>query len=120
MNTWTVASTSRCGLRAILDAVDSAAQASEQLFAAAGAMINRAGADERPRYTLHLGDQLAAIFQTGDDELGLLDHAGAANLLTPVAGDRGHILFGHLGTQYAVLNIMIAAARYPGHCVVKL
>ena len=52
-----------------------------QLFAAAAALIGRADIDERPRYTLHLGGQLVAIMQTGDDEFGLPDHAGAADLL---------------------------------------
>ena len=32
----------------------------------------------RPRYTLHIDGQLTAIVQTGDDDLGLPDHAGAA------------------------------------------
>ena len=47
-------------------------------------MIRRADIDERPRYTLQLGDQLAAIIQTGDDELGLPDHPATAELLAAI------------------------------------
>jgi len=47
-------------------------------------MIRRGDIDERPRYTLQLGDQLAAIIHTGDDELGLSDHAGTAELLAAI------------------------------------
>jgi hypothetical protein len=47
-------------------------------------MIRRADINERPRYTLQLGDQLAAIIQTGDDELGLPDHPTTAELLAAI------------------------------------
>ena len=44
-------------------------------------MIERAAEASRPRYTLHIDGQLTAIVQTGDDDLGLPDHAGAAQLV---------------------------------------
>jgi hypothetical protein len=43
------------------------------------------GGNERPRYVLQLDEQLAAIIQTADDELGQPDHAGAADLLAQLA-----------------------------------
>jgi hypothetical protein len=82
MNTWTVTSSGRHGLRTIIGTSQNPEHAREQLFAAAAAMIRRASVDERPRYTLHLGDQFAAIIQTGDDERGQPDHPATADLLT--------------------------------------
>ena len=82
MNTWTVTSNSRCGHRTVIGAGDTAEQAREQIIAATHAMINQAAGGARARYTLHLGGELAAIIQTGDDELGLPDHSGAAELLS--------------------------------------
>lgn len=82
MNTWTITSSCRRGQHIIIGAGENPQHARTQLFAAAAAMIRRARADERPRYTLHLGDRLAAIVQTGDDELGRPDHAATADLLT--------------------------------------
>jgi len=47
--------------------------------------------------------------------------SGAPGLSDPVATDRGgHVLLGHVGTRYAVQNIMIATMPFPGHGVVKL
>jgi hypothetical protein len=85
MNTWTVSLTSSLlAERTIIGAADGAEHAREQLFAAAAALIRRTGGQERPRYTLYLGEHLAAIIQTGDDEFGLPDHLGAAELLTAI------------------------------------
>ena len=42
-------------------------------------------ADHRPRYTLHVGGELAAIIQTLDSGADEPDHAGAAQLLAELA-----------------------------------
>jgi hypothetical protein len=81
MHIWTVTSGSRRYPSTIIGAGDTAEHAGRQLLAAAAALIGRADVDERPHYTFHLGGQLVAIVQTGDDEFGLPDHAGAADLL---------------------------------------
>ena len=83
MKTWTltIAGGRAFSERTIIGAGENTERAGEQLFTAAAAMIRRADIDERPRYTLQLGDQLAAIIQTGDDELGLPDHPATAELL---------------------------------------
>ena len=86
MKTWTLTIT---GGRAfsehtIIGAGENTERAREPLFTAAAAMIRRGDIDERPRYTLQLGDQLAAIIHTGDDELGLSDHADTAELLAAI------------------------------------
>lgn len=81
MKTWTVTSTGRRTQQTIIGAGQNAEHARAQLLDAAAVMIRRAAVDERPRYTLHLGDQLAAIIQTGDDERGQPDHAATADLL---------------------------------------
>ncbi|MCV7151532.1 hypothetical protein, partial [Mycolicibacterium pyrenivorans] len=57
------------------------AHARIRLTAATAALIARAGDDEWPRYTLHLGADLAAIIQTGHGVDGSPDHAATAELL---------------------------------------
>jgi hypothetical protein len=86
MKTWTltISGGGAFSEHTIIGAGENAERAREQLFTAAAAMIRRPDIDERPRYTLQLGDQLAAIIHTGDDELGLSDHAGTAELLTAI------------------------------------
>jgi hypothetical protein len=86
MKTWalTITGSGRFSERTIIGAGENAERARGQLFAAAAATIGRADVDERPRYTLQLGDQLAAIIQTGDDEFGLPDHPGTAELLDAI------------------------------------
>ena len=86
MKTWTLTITGGRAFneRTIIGAGENTERAREQLFTAAAAMIRRPDIDERPRYTLQLGDQLAAIIHTGDDELGLPDHPGTAELLTAI------------------------------------
>lgn len=81
MTTWTVTSSHRRGQWTIIGAAANDEHARKQLYAATAAMIGRARADERPRYTLHLGEQLTAIIQTGDDDLGQPDHTATADLL---------------------------------------
>lgn len=89
MKTWTltIASTNSSGYsrRAIIGADENTDQAREQLLAAAAAVIAHSDVDERPRYILQLGDQLVAIIQTGDDELGVPDHCATAELLEAIA-----------------------------------
>lgn len=80
--TWTVTRSDHRGERIIIGASTNPDHAHGQLLAAAAALIGRARADERPRYTLHLGEELIAIIQTGDDEHGRPDHAATAELLT--------------------------------------
>jgi hypothetical protein len=72
MKTWTLTITGsgRFTERTIIGAGQNTERARAQLWAAAAATIRHADSDERPRYTLQLGDQLAAIIQTGDDEFG--------------------------------------------------
>ena len=86
MNTWTLTITGggRFNERTIIGAGENTGRARVQLFAAAAATIRRANVDERPRYTLQLGDQLTAIIQTGDDEFGLPDHPATAELLDAI------------------------------------
>lgn len=80
--TWTVTRSDHRGEQIIIGASTNPDHARGQLLAAVAALIGRAGADERPRYTLHLGEELIAIIQTGDDEHGRPDHAATAELLT--------------------------------------
>ena len=87
MTTWTLTTTAADRHNTVIGAGDTPEQAREQLITATHAMMARAG-DGRPRYTLHLAGQLAAIIQTSDDELGLPDHARAAELLTFVRQSR--------------------------------
>src|SRR5262245_60591628 len=86
MTTWTLTTTgSRLfSEHTIIGASENTERAREQLFTAAAAMIRHADIDERPRYTLQLDDQLAAIIHTGDDELGRPDHPGTAELLAAI------------------------------------
>ena len=86
MKTWTLTITGGRGFseHTIIGAGENTERAGEQLFTAAAAMIRRADIDERLRYTLQLGDQLAAIIHTGDDELGLPDHPATAELLAAI------------------------------------
>ena len=88
MKTWTLTITStnssRHSWRALIGASENTEQAREQLLTAAATMIRRGAINERPRYTLQLGDQLAAIIQTGEDELGLPDHPATAELLDAI------------------------------------
>lgn len=79
--TWTVTRSSHRGEQTIIGLGDNPAHARGLLTAAAAALIARAGDDEWPRYTLHLGADFAAILQTGDDHHGRPDHAGTAELL---------------------------------------
>jgi hypothetical protein len=83
MNTWTVTATASSALdeHTVIGVGATPEQARTQLFGAAAALIGRAADHERPRYTLHLDGQVAAIIGTGDDELGRPDHRGAAELL---------------------------------------
>ena len=85
--TWTVTRSGRRGEQTIIGVGDNPAHARELLTAATAALIARAGDDEWPRYTLHLGGDLAAIIQTGDDHLGRPDHAGTAELLDCIQHD---------------------------------
>ncbi|MDW5610443.1 hypothetical protein [Mycolicibacterium sp. D5.8-2] len=80
--TWTVTRTERHSHHSIIGASDNPDHARRQLYAVTAALIRRARADERPRYTLHIGEQLTAIIQTGDDRHGRPDHAATAELLT--------------------------------------
>ena len=54
--------------------------AGRQLLAAAAALDRPCRRQRATRYR-YFGGQLVAIVQTGDDEFGLPDHAGAADLL---------------------------------------
>lgn len=85
--TWTVTRSGGCGEQIIIGVGDNPAHASELLTAAAAALIARAGDDEWPRYTLHLGEDIAAIIQTGDDHHGRPDHAATAELLDCIEHD---------------------------------
>jgi hypothetical protein len=87
MTPWTLTTITTGRHNSVIGAADTPEQAREQLIAATRAMIARAGAD-RPRYTLHVGNELAAIIQTGDDECGLPDHAGAAEQLSHLRQSR--------------------------------
>ena len=78
--TWTVTRSDHRGERIIIGASTNPDHARGQLLGAADE--GRGRAEERPRYTLHLGEELIAIIQTGDDEHGRPDHAATAELLT--------------------------------------
>jgi hypothetical protein len=86
MKTWTLTITGsgRFTERTIIGAGHNTERARAQLWAAAATTIRRADSDERPRYTLQLGDQLAAIIQTSDDEFGRPDHPASAELLDAI------------------------------------
>lgn len=86
MNTWTltISSSGRFNELTIIGAAERSDRARKQLFAAAAATIRTADIDERPRYTLQLGEQLAAILQAGDDDFGLPDHPGTSELLDAI------------------------------------
>ncbi|WP_425005573.1 hypothetical protein [Mycolicibacterium sp. S3B2] len=79
--TWAVTSSGPRSEQTIIGLGDHPAHARTRLAAATAALIARAGDDEWPRYTLHLGADLAAIIQTGDDRHGGPDHAATAELL---------------------------------------
>jgi hypothetical protein len=62
MKTWTLTITGGCGFNehTIIGAGENTERAGEQLFTAAAAIIRRPDIDERPRYTLQLGETSAA------------------------------------------------------------
>ena len=64
--TWAVTSSGHRSEQTIIGLGDNPAHARIRLTAATAALIARAGDDEWPRYTLHLGADIAAIIQTGD------------------------------------------------------
>ena len=59
--TWAVTSSGHRSKQTIIGLGDNPAHARIRLTAATAALIARAGDDEWPRYTLHLGADLAAI-----------------------------------------------------------
>lgn len=79
--TWAVTSSGHRSEQTIIGLGDNPAHARIRLTAATAALIARAGDDEWPRYTLHLGADIAAIIQTGHGVDGSPDHAATAELL---------------------------------------
>jgi hypothetical protein len=79
--TWAVTSSGHRSKQTIIGVGDNPAHARIRLTAATAALIARAGDDEWPRYTLHLGADIAAIIQTGHGVDGSPDHAATAELL---------------------------------------
>jgi hypothetical protein len=93
MTTWTLTTSSSGTHRTTIGPADNPDHARRLLITAARAAIAQATGDSRPRYTLHIDGHIAAIIQTGDDDLGLPDHAGAAELLAQL--DRARNPFRH-------------------------
>ena len=88
ITTWTLTSHTPDKTQTIIGAAEDPEHAQRLLIAATQAAIERAAEHSRPRYTLHIDGQLTAIVQTGDDDLGLPDHAGAAQLLEQLSHTR--------------------------------
>ena len=88
MTTWTLTSHTPDKTQTIIGAAEDPEHAQRLLIAATQAAIERAAEHSRPRYTLHIDGQLTAIVQTGDDDLGLPHHAGAAQLLEQLSHTR--------------------------------
>ena len=95
--TWAVTSSGHRSKQTIIGLGDNPAHARIRLTAATAALIARAGDDEWPRYTLHLGADLAAIIQTGHGVDGSPDHAATAELLARAT--RGSIASKALGKR---------------------
>ena len=98
MTTWTLTTTSRDAHHTIIGTADTTEQARQRLTASHTAIAG-SGDGQRPRYTLHIDGQSAAIIQTGDDELGPPDHASAAGMLTQLDRPRNPYTHWHTLTK---------------------
>ena len=98
MTTWTLTTTSRDEHHTIIGTADTTEQARQRLTASHTAIAG-SGDGQRPRYTLHIGGQSAAIINTGDDELGRPDHASAAGMLTQLDRPRNPYTHWHTLTK---------------------
>lgn len=90
MITWSLTTLSAGGPATIAGQALDEHAARRSVIAAAHTTVDRADAQSRPRYLLHVAGQLVALIDTGNDIVGQPDHAEAKRLIELIPTTTAH------------------------------
>lgn len=90
MITWSLTTLSAGGPTTIAGQARDEHAARRNVAAAAHTTAGRADAHSRPRYLLHVGGELIALIDTGNDIAGQPDHAEAKRLIELIPTSTAH------------------------------
>lgn len=90
MITWSLTTLSDTGPATIAGQAPDKHAARHNVIAAAWAAADRADTQSRPRYLLHVADQLVALIDTGTDVVGQPDHAEVKRLIELIPTTTAH------------------------------